>query len=173
MTKRPVDTYEHKGPWGWVPWKKLQDKRRLFKLDLTKYHREEPKDRLHCVLQKEEEEANLVGSFSHSEYTDGSTDEEQVRFHLPVIDLDVSCYLVPSTTVGHQHLYIQKEVEEEAYFDLLDALAACGIISEGYAHFCRERGQSFVRVPWVKKKPEDVLSYDTQIDAETSSSRDL
>ena len=173
MVKRQVDTYEHKGPWGWVPWKQLQGLRGLFKLDLTKYHREEPEDRLHCVLQREEDEANLVGSYTRKAFVDGTPDEEEVRFHQPVIDLDVSCYLVPSTTVGHQHLYIQKEVEEEAYFDLLDALAACGIISEGYAHFCRERGQSFARVPWVKKKPEDILSYNEAVDEDSGSYQDL
>jgi hypothetical protein len=73
------------------------------------------------------------------------------RWHAPVLDLDLPATLVPSTTEGHFHLYIDREVPESSYFRLLDTLADCGIIEKGYASASKRRGFSAVRVPWVKK----------------------
>jgi hypothetical protein len=74
-----------------------------------------------------------------------------VETHRPVLDIDVPAYLVPSTRPGHSHLYIDVELDAEKYFNLLDALADCGILEEGYAGVSRARGNSAVRVPWVEK----------------------
>jgi hypothetical protein len=71
--------------------------------------------------------------------------------HRPVLDIDVPAYLVPSTRPGHSHLYIDVEIPEDKYFNLLDALADCGILESGYAGVSRARGNSAVRVPWVEK----------------------
>lgn len=73
------------------------------------------------------------------------------RWHAPVLDLDFPAELVPSTTEGHFHLYLDHEIPEDRYFRLLDALADCGIIERGYASASKRRGFSAVRVPWVKK----------------------
>lgn len=78
--------------------------------------------------------------------------------HAPVIDLDVPALLVPSTTLGHSHLYIDVPMRWDRYVRLLDALAHAGIIEEGYARASIARGFTAVRPPWVKKK--EVVPHD-------------
>lgn len=74
------------------------------------------------------------------------------RYHLPVLDVDVPCVLVPSTQPGHWHLYIDQAVEEGAYFAMLDALADAGIVQTPWVTASKNRGYSAVRLPWVKKE---------------------
>lgn len=76
---------------------------------------------------------------------------EEVPMHRPVLDLDFPAMLVPSSTPGHFHLYLDKPMKWTAYHDLLGALAEAGIIEEGYAEASQVRGYSAVRVPWLKK----------------------
>lgn len=88
------------------------------------------------------EQANLVGSLC----SDG--------LHRPVLDIDLPCRLVPSSTEGHFHLYIERALSTEAYMELVDALGKAGIISQFYAKAARIRGQTFCRPEWVKKAPD-------------------
>lgn len=71
--------------------------------------------------------------------------------HRPVLDLDVPAQLVPSTTPGHHHLYIDVDMSWPTYKRLLRALAKAGVIEAGYAKASIHRGASFVRLPWVRK----------------------
>lgn len=71
--------------------------------------------------------------------------------HRPVIDLDFETKLIPSSTPGHYHLYLDRNLSWNDYKTLLLALADAGIISRGYAVASIERGHSCVRVPWLKK----------------------
>lgn len=71
--------------------------------------------------------------------------------HALLLDLDVPAYLVPSSTPGHSHLYVDVEIEQEDYWALLDALAKCGVIEKGYAQASKKKGGTFLRLPWVKK----------------------
>jgi hypothetical protein len=71
--------------------------------------------------------------------------------HKPILDVDIPVKVIPSTTEGHNHLYIDKELTSEQYFKLLDALADAGIIERGYANVSKSRGYTAVRMPWVKK----------------------
>ena len=89
------------------------------------------------------EQANLVGSLCG----DG--------LHRPVIDIDFPCRLVPSSTEGHFHLYVELSMHWEQYERLLVALAQAGIISAFYLKAAQIRGQTFVRPEWVKKEKED------------------
>lgn len=73
------------------------------------------------------------------------------RLHAPVLDLDLNAALIPSSTPGHFHLYLDKAVPEDKYFALLDSLADAGIIEEGYAKVSKDRGYTAVRLPWVQK----------------------
>ena len=86
------------------------------------------------------EEANLISSLCD----DG--------FHKPILDIDFPCKLEPSSTEGHYHLYIEKPMTQAAYLNLVDALAAAGIVSKFYAKAARVRGATFCRPPWVKKE---------------------
>ncbi len=71
--------------------------------------------------------------------------------HRPVIDIDLPVKVVPSSTPGHFHLFIDKPMEWETYLYLLEAMAEAGIVEPTYVSASRERGYSTVRLPWVRK----------------------
>ena len=71
--------------------------------------------------------------------------------HAPVLDIDYKAMLVPSTTSGHYHLYLDTAMSWRQYKKLLKTLAAVGVIEKGYAKACIKRKHSAVRAPWVKK----------------------
>lgn len=73
------------------------------------------------------------------------------RAHRPVLDLDIPAFLVPSSTPGHSHLYIDHEVPDEVFWRLCDALAEAGILQGGYVSASKSRGYTSVRLPWIKK----------------------
>jgi hypothetical protein len=73
--------------------------------------------------------------------------------HSPVLDLDFPARLVPSSTPGHFHLYLEGlEIDWETYAELLTALAKAGVIEDGYAAASVARRASFVRKPGVYKR---------------------
>ena len=72
-------------------------------------------------------------------------------WHRPVLDLDIPAFLVPSSTPGHSHLYIDHEVPDDVFWRLCDALAEAGILQEGYVSASKSRGYTSVRLPWIKK----------------------
>lgn len=74
--------------------------------------------------------------------------------HRPVLDIDFPAALLPSTTPGHFHLFLDKKLTWEKYARLLSALADAGIIEEGYEDASYNRQFSSVRLPWVKKNEE-------------------
>ena len=80
--------------------------------------------------------------------------------HKVVLDIDLPVTVLPSTTPGHHHLFIDHEVDWDDYVHLLEALTACGLVEPGYAYASKERGYSCVRLPWVKKAetPKPVLT---------------
>ena len=71
--------------------------------------------------------------------------------HVLAIDLDVPAYLVPSSTRGHSHLYVDVKIPHHRYMALLSALADAGVIERGYAEVSIKRGHSDLRLPWVEK----------------------
>lgn len=73
------------------------------------------------------------------------------NMHRPVLDIDMPVYVIPSSTEGHHHLYIDKEMTWSQYEKLLTVLADVGIIERGYASACKSRKHSAVRLPWIKK----------------------
>lgn len=73
-------------------------------------------------------------------------------YHLPVIDLDMPARVVPSSTPGHHHLYIDKRVSWGQYVKLLEALQDAGLVEPGYVASSRKRGYTAVRPPWVRKE---------------------
>lgn len=100
-----------------------------------------------CVMSVEK--ANLVGSQLVSNR----------RRHRPVLDLDFPCRLIPSTTEGHFHLYLDGiDLDWDKYKDLLIALAAAGVISKRYMEESLKKGFTAVRLPHVKKEEGDINS---------------
>ena len=74
-----------------------------------------------------------------------------VEYHRPVLDIDFPAELIPSSTPGHYHLYLDKEIPKASYMQLLRDLARAGIIQSGFADSAIERGASSARLPWIKK----------------------
>lgn len=74
--------------------------------------------------------------------------------HMPVIDIDLECMLVPSTETGHFHLYINKAMEWEKFVAMLEAMQEAGVIGPGYLRYTKKRGFATVRYPGVTKHNE-------------------
>lgn len=72
--------------------------------------------------------------------------------HIVAIDLDVPALLVPSTTPGHSHLYIDVEMDWDTYENLLGALVLAGIVESGYVSASIDRQATVLRTPWTKKR---------------------
>lgn len=71
--------------------------------------------------------------------------------HVIQLDLDIEHYYVPSTTPGHGHLFINKELSWAKYANLLNVLADLEIIQNGYRDCSLKRGYSALRVPGLDK----------------------
>lgn len=67
--------------------------------------------------------------------------------HAFCIDIDMPCELVQSRTTGHYHLYVDKIMDEAAYWKVLDALAEAGIVQDGYVRACKANGMTVLRLP--------------------------
>lgn len=85
-----------------------------------------------------ENPANLISSLG----VDG--------LHYPVLDLDFPAYVIPSSTHGHFHLYIDKGLAWVSYERILKAMSGT-LLEEGYVGSAIDRRQTCVRLPWVKK----------------------
>lgn len=74
--------------------------------------------------------------------------------HALVLDIDHPCWLMPSTTPGHYHLYVDVPggIDNDKYLALLTALADAGVIEWGYASASAARGFTSARLPWVQKE---------------------
>lgn len=72
--------------------------------------------------------------------------------HRPLLDFDIPCAYIPSTTPGHGHLYIDKELSWKDYRKLLNLLADLDIIEHGYRGASLARGYSALRLPWIRKE---------------------
>lgn len=92
-----------------------------------------------------EETANLISSLTGA------------GKHRPVFDIDFPVYCVPSSTEGHYHLYIEKDISWHQLYKILMAFRAAKIIQEGWFQGCVKRGFASVRPPWLKKgqKPKE------------------
>lgn len=75
--------------------------------------------------------------------------------HKPVLDIDLPVTLIESSTPGHFHLFIDKELPWHDYLKLLTVLAELGIIEEGYLSASKSRKHTAVRLPWIKKEVSD------------------
>lgn len=104
------------------------------------------------------EQANLITSKVAGQ-PEPSTDPwgDRAR-HKVVLDVDLPVTVIASSTPGHHHLFIDHEIDWADYVRLLEALAACGLVEQGYVNASTQRGYTSVRLPWVKKSdpPEPV-----------------
>lgn len=77
---------------------------------------------------------------------------DKLTHHKVIIDLDLPAKLIPSSTPGHFHLYVDHEIPFDSYFELLAAMEKCGLIEKGYLGAAKSHGFTGVRLPWVKKE---------------------
>lgn len=99
------------------------------------------------------EEAEVVTSYTGGSKEGSWGDVE--KLHRPILDIDIPMHIIPSTTEGHGHLYIDKELTWREYKRLLEVLADCGIIERGYLGVSIAREHTAVRLPWIKKAAGD------------------
>lgn len=78
--------------------------------------------------------------------------EDLPEYHALLLDLDIPAWLIPSSSEGHSHLYVDARIPQDTYFQLLDALADAGVIQRGYAEASKRRGGTALRLPWIKKE---------------------
>lgn len=77
----------------------------------------------------------------------------------PVLDLDFRCQLLTSTS-GHCHLVIEKQVTREQYDKLLTVLRDIGLYDEGCYKNWKRAGFTGVRLPWICKEKGDSKDFD-------------
>lgn len=91
------------------------------------------------------EDSNIITSREADEDNDGN------MWHRIVLDIDAPVKLVPSSTEGHFHLYIDVAVQWDEYKELLEALVGAGVLEEGYVEASIREGYTSARLPWIKK----------------------
>lgn len=79
---------------------------------------------------------------------------EDSTMHMPLIDLDLPCMLLPSSQPGHFHLYIEKQMAWDKFVAILEALEDAGVVGPGYLKYTKKRGYATVRYPGVTKQNE-------------------
>lgn len=94
----------------------------------------------------------VTASELDAEVVSSEIDTRGLNVHAPVLDLDVVAYLLPSTTPGHTHLYINHPIPWCKYKRMLKAMGNAGVLEQGYVEASIRRGHSSVRVPWLKKE---------------------
>lgn len=75
--------------------------------------------------------------------------------HAPAIDLDIEAALIPSSTEGHSHLYINHELSWKQYRRLLRVMRDVGLIQDGFYYSAIRRGSTLLRLPHVRKARRD------------------
>lgn len=105
--------------------------------------------------------ANVGGSANviSSEMLNVSGFDLKTPTHSVMLDLDIRHKLIPSSTPGHSHLYLDTELSHNQYKALLEALWEAGIIQRGILDQFEEHGATFLRLPGVKKKPSEPLPF--------------
>ena len=71
--------------------------------------------------------------------------------HYFILDIDYPVWLVPSSTTGHFHLFLDKKLSGKEYREALVGLWRAGIIADGNYNQLMKTGQQFFRLPGVSK----------------------
>lgn len=78
--------------------------------------------------------------------------------HAPAIDVDFPAHLVPSSTPGHAHLYIDKHLTWRQYRALLWGLYRSGLIDQSVLWRSVDRQATYLRPPGVVKTDVEVAA---------------
>jgi hypothetical protein len=74
------------------------------------------------------------------------------KHHAPILDIDFPATLIPSSTPGHHHLYLDTEMSWRTYRRLIKALARAGVIEKSWAKASLRSGDTLLSPPWKKKE---------------------
>ena len=99
------------------------------------------------VEVKDVDQANLVSSLTVN------------NTHAPALDIDFPVHVVPSSTPGHYHLYLEKELSWVDYHKLLTTLYEVGIIEKEWFDMSMSFMQTYLRLPHIHKEPPSSPSY--------------
>ena len=78
------------------------------------------------------------------------------ELHAPIIDVDIPCNYIKSSTKGHGHLeFPSLQLTWDEYENLLSALCDAGIVSEAWLAHSRNRRMTTVRPRWIRKINSD------------------
>ena len=93
------------------------------------------------------------GGLNNADVVASQIEGQEDRHHL-VLDIDHPAWLIPSTTPGHYHLYVEVPggISNDDYGFLLGALVKAGVVQPGYAGASMARGFTCVRLPWIEKE---------------------
>lgn len=83
-----------------------------------------------------------------------SSEVRGTSMHTVMLDIDMPCFAIPSSTPNCYHLYIDKQLTWEQYMKLIEVLGEVGILQSGYVAATQMRKASFLRPPWVQKGKE-------------------
>lgn len=74
---------------------------------------------------------------------------------MPPLPIDATLTLVPSTSPGHFHLYIEKELRWDDYLRLLKAFVKAGLVEKAYCRSAARRGMTMLVKPGMRnpRKP--------------------
>ena len=99
-------------------------------------------------------EANIIGSELPG--TEDAGDRIYGRpLHKPVLDIDIPIWAYESSTPGHWHLIIDKEMTWDQYRKLLTVMGEVGILEPGFVSAAKSRKASWIRTPWTPKHKGD------------------
>jgi hypothetical protein len=85
--------------------------------------------------------------------------EDDPNMHMPALDLDgMEVFVVPSSTPGNYHLYINRPMTWQQYKRLMKVMVDVGLVQRGYYDASVRRGYSALRTPWTKKGQADGVS---------------
>lgn len=71
--------------------------------------------------------------------------------HALLLDVDRPAWLIPSSTEGHAHLYVDLDCSWRDLRRFLRAAARIGLIEPGYARASEQRKHTALRLPWIRK----------------------
>lgn len=95
------------------------------------------------LSSSDRKDANLVASLRD----DGT--------HAPAFDLDRRAVLIPTTTPGNHHMYIDEVLSWRQYRALLRGFYKSGLLDPSVYWRSLYRGSTYVRPPWVRKTEKE------------------
>lgn len=117
---------------------------------------------------------DILEAEAFSSYQPGPFDAAGVPHHGLLLDIDVPAWLIPSSTAGHSHLYVQLAIPDEDLWEFLEAAVKIGLVEPGYVSACKSRGMTSLRAPWVVKgqehleDPPEVVEVPTFVDPDAT-----